>query len=45
MMKIEFVAFKYVFNTRRIYVDEAVDGAEALEKANENDYACILLDQ
>ena len=34
-----------MYLTREGYtVDEAVDGAEALEKANENDYACILLD-
>ena len=34
-----------MYLTREGYtVDEAVDGAEALEKANENEYACILLD-
>ena len=34
-----------MYLTREGYtVDEAVDGAEALEKAKENDYACILLD-
>jgi two-component system, OmpR family, response regulator ResD len=34
-----------MYLTREGYiVDEAVDGAEALEKAAENDYACILLD-
>ncbi|QUW22083.1 response regulator transcription factor [Sporosarcina sp. Marseille-Q4063] len=34
-----------MYLTREGYtVDEAVDGAEALEKAVENDYACILLD-
>ena len=34
-----------MYLTREGYtVDEAVDGAEALEKAGENDYACILLD-
>lgn len=34
-----------MYLTREGYtVDEAVDGAEALEKANENNYACILLD-
>ena len=34
-----------MYLTREGYtVDEAVDGAEALEKTKENDYACILLD-
>jgi len=35
-----------MYLTREGYeVDEAVDGAEALEKAYETDYHCILLDQ
>ena len=45
MMRIEFVVLLNMYLTREGYeVDEAVDGAEALEKALENDYNCILLD-